>query len=144
NLLQIPNTESNSHYLRTCKKLGREGHPARFPAGLPGFFIKFLTDRDDVVLDLFSGSNTTGRAAEELGRRWLTVEMDRSSAALSAVRFTEGWKEERVRSVVQDLEIGKFLTIDMESRQVSEAPAIGVQPPVESAMRMGQRFLFRE
>ena len=37
NLLQIPNTESNSHYLRICKLLGRESHPARFPADFPGF-----------------------------------------------------------------------------------------------------------
>ena len=35
NLLQIPKTESNSHYLRTCNMLGRESHPARFPPDLP-------------------------------------------------------------------------------------------------------------
>ncbi|HEY6333129.1 MAG TPA: site-specific DNA-methyltransferase, partial [Blastocatellia bacterium] len=40
NLLQIPNTDSNSHYLRCCKMLGRNSHPARFPADLPRFFIK--------------------------------------------------------------------------------------------------------
>src|SRR5579883_2804988 len=40
NLLQIPNTDSNSHYLRACKVLGKDSHPARFPAALPRFFIK--------------------------------------------------------------------------------------------------------
>ncbi len=144
NLLQIPNTESNSHYLRTYKMLGREGHPARFPTGLPAFFIKFLTDRDDVVLDLFSGSNTTGRAAEELGRRWLAIEMDRSSAALSAVRFMDGWKDERVRSVVQHLESGQFLTIDMESSPVPDAQGIAAQPLDESDSKAHQRLLFRD
>src|SRR5712692_4974977 len=48
NLLQIPNTDSNSHYLRTCKLLGKDSHPARFPAGLPRFFIKFLTTHGDL------------------------------------------------------------------------------------------------
>ena len=93
NLLQIPNTESNSHYLRYCKMLERESHPARFPADLPKFFIQFLTDPGDVVLDIFSGSNTTGYVAEQLQRHWLSMELDRSYAALSAVRFMDGWSE---------------------------------------------------
>lgn len=38
NLLEIPNTESNSHYLRCCNILGIEPHPARFPAELPKIF----------------------------------------------------------------------------------------------------------
>ncbi|MGP0068030.1 MAG: DNA-methyltransferase [Isosphaeraceae bacterium] len=82
NLLQIPNTESNSHYLRMCKLLERDGHPARFPADLPRFFIKFLTDPGDTVLDIFSGSNTTGFVAEQLHRRWLSMELSRSQKVL--------------------------------------------------------------
>src|SRR4051812_9754797 len=49
NLLQFSNTESNSSYLRYCKALDREGHPARFPSDLPSFFIKFLTEPGDLV-----------------------------------------------------------------------------------------------
>ena len=41
---------------------------------LAEFFIKFLTDEDDLVLDPFGGSNTTGSMAEQLGRRWITLE----------------------------------------------------------------------
>jgi DNA modification methylase len=63
NLLQIPNTESNSQYLRYCKLAGATGHPARFPGKLPEFFIKFLTDENDVVLDIFAGSNTRGSSS---------------------------------------------------------------------------------
>lgn len=107
NLLQIPNTESNSHYLRICKMLGRDSHPARFPADLPKFFIQFLTDPGDVVLDIFSGSNTTGFVAEQLGRKWLSFEMDRSYAELSAVRFMDGWSEATIRSTLANVESGK-------------------------------------
>ena len=106
NLLQIPNTDSNSHYLRVCKALGRGSHPARFPAELPRFFIKFLTDPGDLVVDLFSGSNTTGYVAEELARRWLSVEVDRSHAALSAVRFLESHSEEQICKVLANIEAG--------------------------------------
>lgn len=87
NLLQIPNSESNSNYLANCKRSGLKGHPARFPAKLPEFFIKFLTNKDDIVVDIFGGSNTTGFAAETLKRKWVSIDSDASYAAMSAFRF---------------------------------------------------------
>jgi len=103
NLLQIPNTESNSQYLRLCKVLGVKGHPARFPSRLPEFFIKFLTDEGDLVLDIFAGSNTTGAAAESLGRKWLAFELEQEYLASSAFRFLRTEDETRVRSVHEEL-----------------------------------------
>lgn len=88
-LLVIPNTESNSFYLRACKAAGLDAHPARFPAGLPEFFINLLTRRGDLVIDFFAGSNTTGAVAERLGRRWLACEFDGSYVATSAFRFLD-------------------------------------------------------
>lgn len=87
NLLQIPNTDSNGGYLRGCKAVKAKGHPARFPAKLPEFFIKFLTEPGDLVVDIFAGSNTTGRVAEDLGRRWRAFELSRDYLAASAFRF---------------------------------------------------------
>lgn len=86
-LLTIPNTESNSAYLRACKASGVAAHPARFPAGLPEFFVKLLTVPGDLVVDFFAGSNTTGAVAERLGRRWQTCELDLDYVAASAFRF---------------------------------------------------------
>jgi site-specific DNA-methyltransferase (cytosine-N4-specific) len=97
NLLCYPNTESNSLYLRLCKRLGLRPHPARFPEALPEFFLRFLTEPGDTVADIFAGSNTTGLAAERLGRRWLAVECDRAYAAASALRFMDGWPDGAVR-----------------------------------------------
>jgi DNA modification methylase len=89
NLLQIPNTDSNGYYLRGCKAVGVKGHPARFPAKLPEFFIKMLTEPGDLVIDIFAGSNTTGQVAESLGRRWQAFEMSREYLAASAFRFMD-------------------------------------------------------
>ena len=97
NLLQIPNTESNSQYIQFCKAAGISAHPARFPQKLPTFFIEFLTDPGDIVLDIFAGSNTTGAAAEALGRRWVAFEQDASYIAASAFRFID--KEQPVDTV---------------------------------------------
>jgi len=103
NLLQIPNTESNSQYLRCCQIVGINGHPARFPEKLPEFFIHFLTDVGDTVLDIFAGSNTTGAVAEALGRRWIAFEIDRSYLATSAFRFLNGAEEDAVRDLYSEL-----------------------------------------
>lgn len=94
NLLQIPNSGSNDRYMRVCKKLGYKTHPARFPSDLPAFFIKFLTDEGDMVVDIFAGSNTTGRVAEDLKRRWLSIELSPDYVACSSVRFTDDNSEE--------------------------------------------------
>ncbi|MBP6260864.1 MAG: site-specific DNA-methyltransferase [Chromatiaceae bacterium] len=103
NLLSIPNTDSNSSYLRLCKELGLERHPARFPSELPAFFIKMLTDEEDVVLDIFGGSNTTGFTAEALKRKWLTFEMSREYLAASALRFLEGHSPETMKRVLVEM-----------------------------------------
>jgi site-specific DNA-methyltransferase (cytosine-N4-specific) len=111
NLLQIPNTEATSSYLRRCKVVGREGHPARFPADLPAFFIKFLTDPGDVVVDIFSGSNTTGAVCEELNREWLAMEERREYAALSLVRFLPDMPDANMQALVERSGRGEYIEI---------------------------------
>lgn len=75
NLIAIPNTESNSFYLRYCQSKGIKSHPARFPSALPEYFIRMLTDKGDMVYDPFGGSCVTGEVAERLKRRWVCSEM---------------------------------------------------------------------
>lgn len=75
NLIAIPNTESNSYYLRYCERHGINPHPARFPAALPEFFVRMLTDPGDIVVDPFAGSCVTGEVCERLRRNWTCVEM---------------------------------------------------------------------
>lgn len=89
NLLELANTESNSYYMKKCKELGIRPHPARFPKDFAEFFIKFVTDKDDLVLDPFAGSNTTGYAAEKLERRWIAMEINEPYLEGSKIRFEE-------------------------------------------------------
>lgn len=89
NLLQIPNSESNSQYLRRCKEIGIKSHPARFPEKLPAFFIKMLTEPNDLVVDIFAGSNTTGQVAEKLNRKWISIESRIDYISASSFRFIE-------------------------------------------------------
>src|SRR6266566_3905316 len=75
NLLAIAHTESNSLYIRYCAEKGLKPHPARFPVDLPEFFIRMLTDSDDLVVDPFAGSCVTGEAAEKAGRNWICCDL---------------------------------------------------------------------
>lgn len=106
NLLQFPNSESNSIYIRLCRQFGFDPHPARYPKTLPNFFINFLTEPGDEVLDIFCGSNTTGEAAEELGRSWTGIEVNREYAIASAFRFMADWPSDNVASFVQNARRG--------------------------------------
>jgi site-specific DNA-methyltransferase (cytosine-N4-specific) len=89
NLLQIPNSESSSRYIQLCKAVSIAAHPARFPQKLPLFFINFLTEPGDTVLDIFAGSNTTGAAAESVQRRWIAFEQNLSYLSASVFRFID-------------------------------------------------------
>lgn len=89
NAFSFANTASTSRFLNTCRARGIEPHPARMPEGLAAFFVRFLTEPGDLVLDPFAGSNTTGYMAESLGRRWVAVDAKADYAQQSKIRFEE-------------------------------------------------------
>lgn len=87
NLIAIPNTESNSFYLKYCEEKGLKPHPARFPAELPEYFIRMLTDPKDVVIDPFGGSCVTGEVCERLKRKWTCIELLHDYCVAAEGRF---------------------------------------------------------
>ncbi len=87
NLIAIPNTESNSYYLRYCEEKGLKPHPARYPAELPEYFIRMLSDSNDLVVDPFAGSCVTGEVCERLNRKWACIEILRDYCEAALGRF---------------------------------------------------------
>jgi len=87
NLLTIPNTRSNDDYFKRCRAQGLPIHPARFPPQVPEFFIRFLTEPRQLVLDPFAGSNVTGQVAERLERSWISIEINKDYVDGSRLRF---------------------------------------------------------
>lgn len=120
NLLQIPNSESSGQYLTGCKLADVKRHPARFPAKLPEFFIKMLTEPGDLVVDIFGGSNTTGQVAQAEDRRWMTFEAVPEYVAASAFRFLEkGVGPKEMRQLYDDIVDGKSIDIDKFTDELS-------------------------
>jgi site-specific DNA-methyltransferase (cytosine-N4-specific) len=106
NLIEAANTASNTHYLKACKEFDVDPHPARFPRKLPEFFINFLTpdppyeeEETPVVLDIFAGSNLTGRVAQDNGRNWLAFEKQEQYLQTSQFRFL---KMEEIKKLGDD------------------------------------------
>ena len=96
--LTVGDRESDRRYVEACRNHNVKAHPARYPLRLPEFFIKYLTERGDVVLDPFAGSNTTGEAAEGIGRLWIAFEINSEYLDGSMFRFdvrekTDAWEE---------------------------------------------------
>jgi DNA modification methylase len=87
NLLALANTESNGRYQDYCHEKGLPVHPARYPATIPEYFIRFLTDAGDTVLDPFAGSCVTGEAAERIQRNWLACELSEEYLKGALARF---------------------------------------------------------
>lgn len=106
NLIEASNTASNTHYLKMCRKYNIDSHPARFPRQIPEFFIDFLTPNPPytdweqgkldkpIVLDLFAGSNITGKIAELKERYWIAFEREQNYVDSSQFRFLT---EEQIR-----------------------------------------------
>ena len=65
----------------------RGPHFAAFPAELPTRCIQAGCKPDGIVLDMFTGTGTTGLAALALGRRFVGIELNPAFAALAAERL---------------------------------------------------------
>ena len=87
NLLSFANTGSNDPYQVYCREHGITPHPARMQPKLAEFFLDFLAEEGDLVMDPFAGSNTTGALAEKLRRRWFAIELKADYVEASQARF---------------------------------------------------------
>jgi site-specific DNA-methyltransferase (cytosine-N4-specific) len=119
NVFSLANTSSSDSYQNYCRGAGVTPHPARMPSKLVEFFVQFLTDSNDLVVDPFAGSNISGAAAERLGRRWKSIEIEQGYVRASMARF-------------EYLKLVQRPSVDV----ATEAAARGA-PAVTQAARMG-------
>ena len=82
----------------------RVGHPAPFPVELPRRLLELYTYDNDVVLDPFMGSGSTGIAALRTGRRYIGYDISEEYSALSLQRIMQSGRESSgLNNIIVDL-----------------------------------------
>ena len=90
NVLRIGNKCVESRAVKAyAEELGLPSHGAKMPLALADFFVRFLTRPDQLVVDPFAGSGTTGQAAQRAGRRFIMCEMALEYIQQSFRRFVD-------------------------------------------------------
>lgn len=62
-------------------------HPCQKPIEVMEWLVALLSNADDVIVDLFAGSGTTGRAAKNLNRRCVLIEREERYCEIAAKRM---------------------------------------------------------
>jgi site-specific DNA-methyltransferase (cytosine-N4-specific) len=119
NLIAVANTDSNGQYLRYCREHDIDPHPARFPAEVPEFFVRMLTDPGDLVVDPFAGSCVTGEVCERLQRRWVCIELEESYVEGALGRF----------QTPVTLEAAQLIDVDAAEVQAAESAYYRIPRP---------------
>jgi DNA modification methylase len=96
-----------------AERATRVGHPAPFPVELPQRLIELYTYRDDLVLDPFMGSGTTGVAAVRTARRFVGYDTETAYVEIA---------EQRIRSE-RDLRMHEAVPAAPKTRTTKAAPA---------------------
>jgi DNA modification methylase len=73
--------------LRHCPKREDMGYDTQKPEGLLARILRWATRPGDRVLDCFSGSGTTASVAEQLGRRWVAIDVGEAAIATTRRRL---------------------------------------------------------
>jgi len=66
------------------------GHPCPKPEGWMRWLVKLASLENEVVLDPFMGSGTTLRAAKDLGRRAIGIEIEEKYCEIAVKRLSQG------------------------------------------------------
>jgi len=107
---------------------GKKLHPTQKPEALLARVILSASRPDDLVLDPFSGTGTTGAVAKRLGRRFIGIERDRGYAKAA---------EKRIAAVepLPQATLAPFMT-------AREAPRVAFATLVERGLVLPGRHLF--
>lgn len=92
------NEDASSH----LKKLGIDFTNAK-PESVVAFFVRAITEPNDLVLDFFSGSGTTQAVAHKMNRRWIAIEQ---------MDYIEDVAKERLKKVIEGEQGGVSQMVD--------------------------------
>ena len=89
-------TASDSAVFGVSPKRSTKEHPVAYPVEIPKRCISASTNRDDLVLDHFMGSGTTGVACAQLGRKFIGIEIERKYFDIACERIDNAYRQQRL------------------------------------------------
>jgi DNA modification methylase len=85
----------NFNLLKNVSKDREEKHPCQLPLPLLKVFVKASSNKGDIVLDCYAGTFTTNKAAKDLGRKSVGIEIDKKYVSFGIRRLKENGKSTR-------------------------------------------------
>lgn len=87
-------SEMGNYMITTNSSIyGETEHPTEKPLSLLEHFIEIHSNQNDLVLDCFMGSGTTGVASLKLNRRFIGVEIDKNYFEIAKERISK-WEQQ--------------------------------------------------
>ena len=74
----------------------KKAHPCPFPERLVDRIIKMSSNKNDVVLDIFSGSGTVMKVANDLHRRWIGIDQSKEYCEIAKLRIKSQPKQKKL------------------------------------------------
>ena len=74
----------------------KKAHPCPFPERLIDRIIKMSSNKNDVVLDIFSGSGTVMKVANDLHRRWIGIDQSKEYCEIAKLRIKSQPKQKKL------------------------------------------------
>ena len=74
----------------------KKAHPCPFPERLVDRIIKMSSNKNDVVLDIFSGSGTVMKVANDLNRRWIGIDQSKEYCEIAKLRIKSQPKQKKL------------------------------------------------
>ena len=88
NVWEIPFNKGDKIHFAKKETKSKWGHSG-FPLALPETCILLATEKDDVVMDCFMGSGTTGVACKKLNRKFIGIELNKDIFDIAKKRINE-------------------------------------------------------
>ena len=74
----------------------KKAHPCPFPERLIDRIIKMSSNKNDVGLDIFSGSGTVMKVANDLHRRWIGIDQSKEYCEIAKLRIKSQPKQKKL------------------------------------------------
>ncbi len=98
--LDTENSIYEIHRIANNNKKEKTNHPCQFPEKLVERVIKSATNQGDVVLDIFNGSGTTCKVANDLQRNWIGIDKEEKYCKVAKLKI-----ENNLQKVVKNNKI---------------------------------------